>query len=122
MKSTTVGKRGEERAVKLLRRRGYKILARNYRCRQGEIDIVAFHRGEIVFVEVKSRATDEKGSGLEAVTERKQKRIARVAAQFLAERRLQERPCRFDVVAITGVSGADDVKMKVEIVEGAFML
>ncbi len=122
MRNVTVGKRGEEKAVKLLRRRGYKILVRNYRCRHGEIDIVAFHRGEIVFVEVKSRATEEKGSGLEAVTERKQQKIAKVAAQFLAERRLQERPCRFDVVAITEVPGAGDVKMKVEIVEGAFML
>jgi putative endonuclease len=116
--SVAVGKRGEERAVRLLRRRGYKILARNYRCRHGEIDIVAFHRGEIVFVEVKSRTTDEKGSGAEAVTERKQRKIARVAAQFLAERRLQERPCRFDVVAIAASpeAGTD------EIMQGAFTL
>ena len=122
MKSITVGKRGEEKAVKLLRRRGYKILVRNYRCRHGEIDIVAFHRGEIVFVEVKSRTTDEKGSGLEAVTERKQRKIASVAAQFLAERGISERPCRFDVVAIAAVPEAGDVKMKIEIVQGAFML
>lgn len=122
MKNVAIGKLGEERAVRLLRRRGYKILVRNYRCRHGEIDIIAFHRGEIVFVEVKSRTTDEKGSGLEAVTKRKQRKIARVAAQFLAERRLSERPCRFDVVAIAGVPEAGDVKMKIEIVQGAFML
>ncbi len=122
MRNVAVGKRGEDKAVKLLRKRGYKILTRNYRCPHGEIDIVAFHRGEIVFVEVKSRTTDEKGSGLDAVTERKQQRIARVAAQFLAERRLQERPCRFDVVAVALSPEAGDGKMKAEIVQGAFML
>ena len=117
-REATAGERGEERAAKMLVRRGYKILVRNYRCRHGEIDIIAFHRGEIVFVEVKSRTTDEKGSGLEAVTERKQRKIARVASQFLAERRLSERPCRFDVVAValSDEAGAD------EIVEGAFTL
>ena len=118
MKRVTVGKQGEERAARLLRKRGYKVLVRNYRCRHGEIDIVAFERGEIVFVEVKSRTTDEKGSGAEAVTERKQKRIARVAAQYLAERRLSERPCRFDVVAIAASPEAGED----EIVRGAFTL
>ncbi len=118
MKNVTVGKQGEEKATRLLRKRGYKILARNYRCRHGEIDIVAFEHGEIVFVEVKSRSGDEKGSGLDAVTEHKQRRFARVAAQFLAEKNLSERPCRFDVVAIAATPEAGED----EIVQGAFTL
>ena len=95
-----VGVTGEDRAVEALRREGYRILDRNYRCRHGEIDIVAFESGEIVFVEVKSRLTESKGSALAAVTAAKQRRIARVAEQYLAERDLAERPCRFDVVAV----------------------
>ncbi len=110
-----LGREGEKKAVKLLRRSGYKILARNYRCRHGEIDIVAFEDGEIVFVEVKARESEETGSALEAVTPAKQRRIARVAEQFLAERGLEDRPCRFDVVAIEGEGAC-------ELVRGAFML
>ena len=115
MTRADVGRQGEEEAAKLLRRKGYRILARNYRCRHGEIDIVAFESGEIVFVEVKSRFTDGKGSALEAVTLAKQRKIARVAEQFLVERNLDDRPCRFDVVAVE-TGGA------CELVRGAFML
>jgi putative endonuclease len=112
-----LGRGGERAAARLLRRRGYKVLARNYRCRHGEIDIVAFEGGEIVFVEVKTRLTDEKGSALEAVTASKQRKLARVAEQFLAERGLEDHPCRFDVVAVAPAGeGTDDV------VRGAFVL
>lgn len=112
-----VGGGGEDEAARLLRRRGYRILARNYRCRHGEIDIVAFEDGEYVFVEVKTRLTDGKGSGAEAVTVAKQRKVARVAQQYLAERGLEDRPCRFDVVAVSpGGEGAD------EVVRGAFVL
>ncbi len=111
-----IGREGEKRATRLLRSRGYRILARNYGCRHGEIDIVAFESGEIVFVEVKARTSEEKGTALEAVTVRKQKKIARVAEQFLIERNLSDRPCRFDVVAIAASpdAGGD------EIIKGAF--
>ena len=112
-----VGREGEAAAARLLRDRGYKILARNYRCRHGEIDIVAFEGGEYVFVEVKTRLSDEKGSALDAVTEAKQRKLARVAEQYIAERGLDDRPCRFDVVAVTPGGGEAD-----EVVRGAFML
>lgn len=112
-----IGRAGEATAARLLRDRGYKILARNYRCRHGEIDIVAFEDGEYVFVEVKTRLTDEKGSALDAVTPAKQRKLARVAEQYLAERGLDDRPCRFDVVAVTPGGGRAD-----EVVRGAFML
>ena len=111
-----VGASGEDRAVRFLLGLGYRILMRNYRCRHGEIDVVAFEGGEYVFVEVKLRASDDKGSALDAVTRAKQKKLARVAQQYLAERRIEDRPCRFDVVALGAGPGEDDV------VRGAFHL
>jgi len=112
------GADGERRAVELLERKGYTILARNYRRRAGEIDLIAFDGGEVVFVEVKARSGERKGSALSAVTPRKQRTIARVAEQFLAERGLAGRPCRFDVVALVEEHGGQ----RDEIVRGAFVL
>ncbi len=78
------GKTGEERAVGELERRGYAILARRYRTRHGEIDIVARDGETMVFVEVKARATAEFGTAAEAVTRRKQRQLASMAADYLA--------------------------------------
>ena len=97
---------GENLAVSELTRRGYAILDRRYRTRHGEIDIVADDGGTIVFVEVKARATREFGGAAEAVTPFKQRRLASMAVDYLARRRLTDRPCRFDVVAIDGVESA----------------
>jgi putative endonuclease len=97
-----LGKWGEERAVRELERRGYAILARRYRTRHGEIDIVADDDGTIVFVEVKVREQDECGSAAEAVTVHKQRRLASMAVDYLARHHATHRPCRFDVVAIDG--------------------
>ena len=100
-----LGKIGEELAVVELQRRGYAITARRYRTPCGEIDIVCDHEGVLVFVEVKARADAEFGTAAEAVTPWKQRRIAKMAVDFLARHRLNDRPCRFDVVAVD-VSGA----------------
>ncbi len=97
------GKIGEDRAVEELERRGYAILARRYRSRYGEIDIVARDGDTTVFVEVKARMTAECGTAAEAVTPLKQRRLASMAVEFLARHRLADRPCRFDVVAIDGL-------------------
>jgi len=102
MQRQTLGKWGEERAVRELERRGYAILARRYRTRHGEIDIVADHGGTIVFVEVKARESQECGSAAEAVTVHKQRRLASMAVDYLARNHVTTRPCRFDVVAIDG--------------------
>ncbi len=91
---------GENLAVAELTRRGYAILERRYRTRYGEIDIVADDEGTIVFVEVKARATGEFGSAVEAVTVWKQRRVTAMAVDYLARKRVADRPCRFDVVAI----------------------
>jgi len=102
----TFGKSGEDLAVAELERRGYAILARRYRTRHGEIDIVARDGDTTVFVEVKARATAQFGTAAEAITDRKRRRLGSMAAEYLALNRLGEIPCRFDVVAIDGVGEA----------------
>jgi putative endonuclease len=112
-----LGKSGEDLACRELQRLGYAILARRYRTRYGEIDIVARDGDTVVFVEVKARTTDRYGEPAEAVTLHKQARIAAMAEDFLARRRLAGAPCRFDVVAVTfGEAG----RLKVEVVRSAF--
>ncbi|MCR4398384.1 MAG: YraN family protein [Firmicutes bacterium] len=97
-----VGRAGEDAAAEELTRRGYVILERNWRCRFGEIDMVAEHRGTLVFVEVKSRGSVRFGSGAEAVDARKQRRLVRLARAYLCGRGRAglDTPCRFDVVAV----------------------
>jgi putative endonuclease len=97
------GKSGEDRAAEELERRGYAILARRYRTKHGEIDIVAREGDTTVFVEVKARATAEFGTAAEAVTRRKQLQLVSMARDYLARAECAHLPCRFDVVAIDGV-------------------
>ena len=111
------GSEGERAATKFLERRGYRILASNYRTRLGEIDLIAEDRGTLVFIEVKARTTDRFGGPAEAITLAKQARITRLAQQFLAARHLGDRPCRFDAVLI---SGEDSSAWRIELVTGAF--
>lgn len=96
----TLGEAGENLACEVLRQRGYGILCRRYRTRQGEIDIVAEDGATLVFVEVKTRADSSFGGAAAAVGPRKQRQVARMAADFLARNRVGDRPCRFDVVAV----------------------
>jgi len=96
-----LGKRGERRAARYLRRRGYRILARGDRLFPGELDLVALDRDTVVFVEVKTRRSAEAGHPVEAVTPAKQRRLTRLAVTFLKRHGLLERPARFDVIAIT---------------------
>jgi putative endonuclease len=98
----TLGKSGEDQAAAELERRGYAILARRYRTKHGEIDIVARDRETIVFVEVKARSTGEFGTAASAVTSQKQRRLVSMAWDYLVRHRLGDVACRFDVVAIDG--------------------
>lgn len=101
MNRRTVGTAYEQAALFYLEQRGYEILETNYRCRFGEIDVIARHKGYLVFLEVKYRSHGTKGRALEAVTRKKQAVITKVAAWYLMERRLGDQvPCRFDVVGI----------------------
>ena len=109
MARQALGKSGEDLAVEELEQRGYAILDRRYRTRHGEIDIVARDGETVVFVEVKLRLTAEFGTSAEAVTPWKQRRLVSMATDYLVRHQLQDRPCRFDVVAIDGAVGAATV-------------
>jgi putative endonuclease len=115
----SLGKHGEELACKALRRRGYAILARRYRTRCGEIDIVARDGLTVVFVEVKARATVACGTAREAVTARKRHQLIRMAADYLAKHRLSDVAVRFDVVTIDGAPGQTT---SIQIIRHAFDL
>lgn len=94
------GQAGERAAAAWLEARGYQVLARNVRTRVGEIDLVARQAGLVVFVEVKARTGQGFGHPSEAVVARKQRRLARLAAQFLQANGLGSCPVRFDAVAV----------------------
>lgn len=97
-----VGDAQETRAVLELEKLGYKILQKNFRCRIGEIDIIAQHKGYLVFVEVKYRKNARKGFAAEAVTWKKQKIISRVADYYIRTHCSKIPSCRFDVAALDG--------------------
>ena len=94
------GQDGEDVACAALERRGYVLVARRWRSRQGEIDVVAWDGPTLVFVEVKARRSNDYGGAAAAVTGAKQRRIARLAAEFCARTGHVACPCRFDVVAV----------------------
>ena len=96
------GDRGERAAARYLKRQGMRILARQHRSRLGEIDLVALDAGCVVFVEVKTRASDAAGRPEEAVTAAKQRQLTRLALEYLKRRGwLGRKSARFDVVAVT---------------------
>jgi putative endonuclease len=111
-----LGKSGEDLACEELTRRGYAILARRYRRRGGELDIIARDGQTVVFVEVKTREGCEFGVGAESVTALKRRRMAAVALDYLARNRLTESPCRFDVVSIDMAEGGP----RIELYQNAF--
>lgn len=111
------GRAGEAQAEQFLLGKGYRILERNLRTSLGELDLVAEDGGVLVFVEVKARTTEAFGGALLAVDRRKQARLARLAAQFLARRHWADRACRFDVVLIQGQPSAN---LRIEHVKDAF--
>jgi len=95
-----LGKTGEDLACEELQRRGYAILARRYRRRGGELDIIARDGQTIVFVEVKAREGRAFGEACEAVTANKRRTITRLALDYLMRQKLTHCACRFDVVSI----------------------
>ncbi|TBR19449.1 YraN family protein [bacterium] len=98
----SLGSEGEALVAEHAARLGWRVLERNWRCRYGELDLVAEDGGTVVFVEVKTRSSRRRGAPEEAVDARKQARLARLAAAYLSERGWLERPCRFDVAAVEG--------------------
>lgn len=104
-----LGLEGETRACHALDRRGYRVLARRYRTRHGEIDIVARHHAAIVFVEVKTRRGRAFGDPAAAVTWQKQRRLVAMAADYLARHHLARAAVRFDVVSVEFSDGEPPV-------------
>ena len=100
-----LGKSGEDLACRELERRGYAIVARRYRRRGGELDIIARDGPTLVFVEVKARGGRAYGDAAEAVTPLKRLRIARLATDYMMRHHLANCRCRFDVVSIHLESG-----------------
>jgi putative endonuclease len=111
-----LGAEGERAAEKFLRRQRYTIVARNYRRRVGEVDLIALDGATVVFIEVKTRTQPGFGSPLEAVDRRKQRQIQRAAQQYLSENRLNDRDARFDVVGVWWDNG----RVRCELVKNAF--
>lgn len=96
-----LGKSGEEIALHYLEDKKYKIIARGFRLFRGEIDIIAFDRKTLVFVEVKTRKSRDFGLPEESVTPSKQRQIRKIAQGFLAKNNFQDVECRFDVISLS---------------------
>lgn len=96
-----VGRYGENVAARYVEQSGWHVLARNWRCADGELDIVALDGGELVAIEVKTRRTSTFGSPAEAVTRRKMRRLRRLAAAWLASQDRAFPGVRVDVIAVT---------------------
>lgn len=107
-----LGAAGEEQAARWYEAQGYAVAARNWRCRAGELDLVATRSGLVVFCEVKTRSSDAFGAPMEAVTRTKQLRLRRLAAAWMDESAVRPREIRFDVASV--LAG------HLEVIEGAF--
>ncbi|WP_124727613.1 YraN family protein [Staphylospora marina] len=94
------GRAGEEAAARFLSRKGLNILDRNWSSRLGELDLVAVDGDTLVFVEVRTTGGDRFGHGFQSVDLNKQRKVRRLAAQYLQMHRLHDRPVRFDVVSV----------------------
>jgi len=111
-----LGRAGEDRAARYLEERGYVVLDRNWRIREGELDLVVARPGELVVVEVKTRRGDGFGHPFEAIDDRKQRRLWRLAVAWIAAHpdQAQGRRLRLDAVAIIGPDPAIAVVEHIE--------
>ncbi len=101
-----LGRRWEERAARYLTRQGLAVVARGYRCRLGEIDLVCRDREALVFVEVRARGAGARTGAIESIDAAKQRKLVMTARHFLMRHpSWHERPLRFDVVAFDDIDG-----------------
>lgn len=117
LSNKTLGDEGEHLAANYLIGLGYQIMARNFRIRAAELDLVAKDGDTIAFVEVKTRRSTRFGTGAEAVNGRKQQKIIQAARYFLQQRHLEGAPCRFEVIEIYAEKGGTPV---LHHIKGAF--
>jgi len=113
------GKFGEDKATEYLRKKGYRIVRRNYSCRMGEIDIIAENDEYLVFVEVKLRKNDKYGEAREFVNYSKQQKIIRTASLYLSQHETEKQP-RFDVIEVYAPGGLFS-PVRINHLENAFM-
>ena len=111
-----IGKRAEDVAADYLKKKGYRIIKRNFSNRIGEIDIIAFEDGQLIFIEVKARKNCLYGLPMESVNFRKQKKVRRVAEAYMQQFGMPDSGCRFDVVSIM----LNKHKEKIELIKNAF--
>lgn len=119
MDNRSLGSWGEEQAARYLRRKGYTIVARNFSCRYGEVDIIAQKRDIIAFVEVKLRKNDSFAQAKEFVTCAKQRRVATAAQLWLSSTGCELQP-RFDVIEIYAPQGEASRRLDIRHIEDAF--
>ncbi|HTP13779.1 MAG TPA: YraN family protein [Bacteroidota bacterium] len=100
VQSKSKGKAGEAEAEQYLRRQGFRILQKNYYYDRGEIDLVAEDGDVLVFVEVKARSSGSHGTAEESITPEKENFLKRTAEGYLLEHQIEQRRCRFDLVAV----------------------
>ena len=117
MKRRDVGILGENLAKNFLKKRGYRILESNYRCREGEIDIIARHRDSLVFIEVRTKRSLEFGSPEESITPTKMERLRAVAAHYQQTHNNLPASWRIDVVAVE--IDQKDKPLRIELIENA---
>jgi putative endonuclease len=115
-----LGRRGEDLAAQALLARGYDIIERNWRCRAGEVDLIAEHQGVRVFVEVRTRRGRAFGTPEESITPKKCARLIEVAMTYLSERGLDDVDWRIDVVAIE--MGRDGQARRVTVIPNAVQM
>ena len=121
--AVSIGNIGEEAAVQALKKCGYKIIARNYRTKMGEIDIVAKDGEYTVFVEVRLRKSNAFGSPADTIDRRKQQKIIKTAQMYAVKNDIYDSPMRFDAVLINAdTDGEKLVNTKIEIIKDAFQL
>lgn len=116
MNTRALGATGESIACRFLEKQGYNIIERNYRCRSGEIDIIAMERDTLCFVEVKTRNNFSYGPPYLSVTPQKQHQLSLVALHYLGRTRKKFSGIRFDVVSIDNEKNTE----KIELFKGAF--
>jgi putative endonuclease len=105
------GKEGECIAADFLNKNGYRICETNFRCPIGEIDIIARDKNTLVFVEVKTRKSEELGYPEEAVGIKKQRKMSQLALWYLQQKKVADTDARFDVIAITLLPQGEEIKL-----------
>ncbi|MBZ5667828.1 MAG: YraN family protein [Acidobacteriia bacterium] len=113
-----LGRKGDEKALRFLKKRGYRIIERNYVCKMGEMDIIAKEKDTLVFIEVKTRTSTEFGPPQLAVNSAKQRQLSKVALNYLKEKQFEDVKARFDVVAIL----LEQKREEIELIRDAFDL